>query len=258
VSRPRLLFISPRFLFPMDQGGKIRTGNILRGMKNGVFDVTLVSPAPPGHARHGADIQAACDRFACWPEQPRSPVRRVMALASRLPVAAATDRSAAGRAVVQKALAACPDVVVADFPHADVLMPSRINVPSVMFTHNVEAEIFERHARRETGLRRLVWAAQGQKMARLEQQSLGQYDTVVAVSARDRDVLARRYRLPVVEAIDTGVDLDFFAMNPPETEPDPEPDGGTLVFTATMDWASISCWMRCCRDCSQCGRCCAR
>ena len=30
ADRPRLLFVSPRFLFPMDQGGKIRTGNILR------------------------------------------------------------------------------------------------------------------------------------------------------------------------------------------------------------------------------------
>ena len=47
AGRPRLLFISPRFLFPMDQGGKIRTGNILRGMKGGAFEVTLASPAPP-------------------------------------------------------------------------------------------------------------------------------------------------------------------------------------------------------------------
>jgi glycosyltransferase involved in cell wall biosynthesis len=44
--------------------------------------------------------------------------------------------------------------------------------------------------------------------------------------------------LPAVERIDTGVDLDFFAMNPPQTEPDPGTDGGTLVFTATMSWAA--------------------
>ena len=234
--KPRLLFVSPRFLFPMDQGGKIRTGNILRGLKGGAFDITLASPAPSDHARFAADIAAACDRFLPWPERAPSRIRRVLALASHLPVAAATDRSAAGSAVVRRALAEKPDVVVADFPHADVLMPSRIDAASVMFTHNVEAEIFERHAKRATGIWRLVWGDQSRKMALLEHKSLARYNAVVAVSDRDRDVLAKRYRLPVVEAIDTGVDLDFFAMNPPDS--DPGPDGGTLIVTATMSWAA--------------------
>ena len=238
MSRPRLLFVSPRFLFPMDQGGKIRTGNILRGLKGGAFEVTLASPAPVDQARYAEETAAACDRFVWWPEAAASRVRRVMALASRLPVAAATDRSAAGSAVVRAALAERPDVVVVDFPHADVLMPARIEAASVMFTHNVEAEIFERHVARAAGLWRLVWADQSRKMTRLEQASLARYDSVVAVSERDRDALAKRYGLGSVAAIDTGVDLDFFAMSPPDAAPDPGADGGTLVFTATMSWAA--------------------
>jgi glycosyltransferase involved in cell wall biosynthesis len=234
--KPRLLFVSPRFLFPMDQGGKIRTGNILRGMKGGVFAITLASPAPPDRARYQDDIDRACDRLIWWPERGVTRARRVLALASRLPVAAATDRSATGSAIVRLALAERPDVVVVDFPHADVLMPPRIGTCSVLFTHNVEAEIFERHVTRAKGVMRLVWADQSRKMARLEQEALGRYDSVVAVSARDRDALARRYKLPVVEAIDTGVDLEFFAASPPCA--DPGPDGGTLVFTATMSWAA--------------------
>lgn len=236
MSRPRLLFVSPRFLFPMDQGGKIRTGNILRGLRGGAFDIMLASPAPADHARYAADIGFACDRFVSWPEHVPSRAKRAVALTSRLPVAAATDRSSAGSAVVRRALEERPEVVVVDFPHADVLMPPRIAAASVMFTHNVEAEIFERHVKRTRGLWRWVWADQSRKMARLEQNSLARYDSVVAVSDRDRDVLARRYRLPVVEAIDTGVDLDFFAMHPPDA--DPEPDAGTLIFTATMNWAA--------------------
>ncbi len=220
----------------MDQGGKIRTGNILRGLKGGMFDVTLASPAPADAAAFAADTAAACDRFVAWPEEPPSRPRRVRALASPLPVAVATDRSASGSRVVAMELGRKPDVVVADFPHADVLMPLRIETPSILFTHNVEAEIFERHAERATGLWKLIWTEQSRKMRRFEQESLARYDTVIAVSTRDRDALAKRYALPHVEDIDTGVDLDFFAMNPPETEPDPGLDGGTLVFTATMSW----------------------
>jgi glycosyltransferase involved in cell wall biosynthesis len=236
VGRPRLLFVSPRFLFPMDQGGKIRSGNTLRGLKGGAFEVTLASPAPPDVGRFDADLKAACDHFISWPERLPSPFGRAISLASSVPVAVASDRSAAGRARVAGALAAGPDVVVVDFPHAAVLTPARLNAASVLFTHNVEAEIFERHAARAKGIWRWVWADQSRKMARFEGETLRRFDSVIAVSTRDAEALAKRYDLAHVEAIDTGVDLDFFAASPPAA--DPGPDGGTLVFTATMSWAA--------------------
>ncbi len=238
AGRPRLLFVSPRFLFPMDQGGKIRTGNILRGMKGGAFEVTLASPAPPDADGFRADLDAACDHFISWPERPPTRLKRVLALASTVPVAVATDRSPEGSARIGQALTDKPDVVVVDFPHAGVLVPDRIDAASVMFTHNVEAEIFERHAARAKGLWRLVWANQSRKMTRFEGETLRRFDTVIAVSKRDADVLADRYRLARVEEIDTGVDLDFFAAASPDLAADPGSDGGTLVFTATMSWAA--------------------
>ena len=48
--RPRLLVVSPRFLFPLDQGGRIRTVNTLRRLKGGLFDTILASPAPASAA----------------------------------------------------------------------------------------------------------------------------------------------------------------------------------------------------------------
>ena len=238
AGRPRLLFVSPRFLFPMDQGGKIRTGNILRGMHGGTFEVTLASPAPADVARFKGDLDLACDHFVSWPERPASRIGRVLSLASAVPVAVASDRSAAGSACVGRALAAKPDVVVVDFPHAGVLVPEHVDAASVMFTHNVEAEIFERHAARGKGVWRLVWADQSRKMNRFEGETLRRFDSVIAVSKRDADVLTERYGLAAVADIDTGVDLDFFTAAPADAAPDPRPDGGTLVFTATMSWAA--------------------
>jgi glycosyltransferase involved in cell wall biosynthesis len=230
----RLLFVSPRFLFPMDQGGKIRTANILRNMKGGPFDITLVSPAPADHARFQADIDGVCDRFMYWPESPISQMKRVLSLLGPHPVAVASDISERGRTVVQTALAARPDVAVVDFPHADVLMPQDPGCPTVMFTHNVEAEIFERHAVQAKSLMRLVWQWESRKMDRFEGAALRRHDVAIAVSDRDRLALARRYGLPRLEVIDTGVDLDFFAHQPVAAPP--ALDGGTLIFTATMNW----------------------
>ncbi len=233
AGRPRLLFVGARFLFPADEGGKIRTASILRAMKGGAFELILASPAPPDIGAFRADIDGICDHFLHWPAPPSSTWRRLLALPGRVPVSAAIERSAAGAAVIAGALAGRPDVVVVDFPHTDVLMPRRIGPAGVLFTHNVEAEIFERHAGLATGLWRLVWRDQVPKMRAFEAEVVRRYDAVIAVSARDGEALRRRYSLPVVEAIDTGVDLGYFRFSAPE--PDIPPAGGTVVFTGVMD-----------------------
>jgi polysaccharide biosynthesis protein PslH len=234
--RPTLLFVSPRFLFPANEGGKIRTSNILRHMKGGAFRVVLTAPAPSDAARFATDIESVCDRFISWPGTPASMLRRVGALADRRPVSVATDASAAGSASIAAALRDRPEVVLVDFIHGAVLAPDQIPCASVLFTHNVEAEIFERHARVATGLRRLVWRNQARKMARFEGVALRRFNRVIAVSSRDADVLRSRYGLRDVDRIDTGVDLDFF-----RPEPEPEPPGadeGTVVFAGVMDSAA--------------------
>ena len=228
--RPRLLFISPRFLLPFDQGGKIRTGNILRGMKGGAFEITLVSPAPAPDA-YAEGVASLCDRFRSWPEPHVGTLGKMMLLPGRLPIPVATDRSAAGAAIVAEELASQPDVVVVDFPHAAVLLPPRIAAPSVMFTHNIETEIFERHAKVAKFPQRLVWANQAAKMRRFEGETLRRFDRVVAVSARDGGGLRAQFKLPTVDLIDTGVDLDFYPFTPPGSDP-------VVVFSGTLDSAA--------------------
>ena len=231
TTRPHLLFISPRFLFPLDQGGKIRTSNILAGLKGGAFEITLVSPAPATATTvYAAEIAAICDHFESWPEPVATRIGRLAALPGALPIPVATDRSAEGSAVVARALAARPDVVVVDFPHAAVLLPARLDTVSVMFTHNVEVEIFERHAAVAGFPMRLLWQDQARKMHRFEGKTLRRFDAVIAVSARDGERLRARYGLPATELIDTGVDLDFYPFTPPRDQTDP-----VLVFSGSMD-----------------------
>jgi len=233
--KPRLLVVSPRFLFPLDQGGRIRTANTLYHMKGRAFDITLVSPAPPHAGRYKREIAAACDRFLFWPERPISRLRRVLAVAGRLPVAVATDASAAGRKLVAAELAKRPDAVLVDFPHAAVLLPDEVAVPSLLFTHNVEAEIFARHAEVVEGPMRLVWRSQARKMRRFEAETLRRFSSVIAVSGRDEEALRDRYGLCRVEAVETGVDVDYYAFRGQGDAPAFGPAEGTVVFTGSMD-----------------------
>ncbi len=231
--RESLLFISPRFLFPLDQGGRIRTANILRGLKGGRFELVLASPAPLDAGRFAAETATVCDRFLGWPQPAASRLRQLAALAGRLPVAVATDRSASGRRVIAAALRAGPDLVVVDFPHAAVLLPPALGCPSVIFTHNVEAEIFERHAAMARGMRRLLWRREAARMRDFEGAALRRFDAIVAVSRRDAAALRRRYGVAEPAVIDTGVDLDFYSFTPAPAPP--AADCGTLAFVGAMD-----------------------
>ncbi len=234
-ARPKLVFVSPRYLLPADQGGKIRTGQILRGLKGGRFDVALLSPAPAGApARDAAALAEMCDHFESWPETPRSPLHaytRMAKIVSRLPIPVESVRSRASEATIAAALARRPDLAVIDFTHAAALVPERLPMASVLFTHNVEAEIFQRHLKVATNpIVRAVWRDQFAKMRRFEQDAVRRFDTVIAVSERDGAQIEAEYGVRCA-VIPTGADLDALRFDPP-------PAGNansTIVFTATMD-----------------------
>ncbi len=172
VNRPRLLFVAPWFLFPRNTGGRIRTSDILRGLKSGAFDVTLASPKPGDMGDYSNEIEAVCDQFTGW-APPRHGslfrVTRLRFLLSPLPVSVATDRWLPAQRLIADELAKNYDVVVIDFPHTTVLAPAKLNAPSVIFTHNIEAEIFRRHAEvAGNPVTRAVWKTQYKKMAGFE------------------------------------------------------------------------------------------
>ena len=240
ASRPRLVFISPVFLFPNDAGGKIRTTNILRGLKGGHFEVTLVSPASAMQAdlwQH--ELKSVCDDFISWQPTPaRARWRRGLDLLGKLPVNVKADLTPAGIDAVQRV---CNkediDLVVFDFVHSAVLVPPILRCPSVCFTHNVEAEIFARHAKQASdGLRRWMWSSQHRKMAHFEGNALRRFERVIAVSQRDARYFGDSYGVAGAESIPTGVDLEFFAWTtPPPIDASHVP---TVVFTGSMDWAA--------------------
>ncbi len=161
-------------------------------MKGGDFDITLVSPEPDHDpAETASELEALADRFIGWRQTRRGkafPLTRMRHLFSNVPVPIATQRSAPGARLVANELAKRPDVAVFDFAHAAVLAPPRMSTPSVMFTHNVEAEIFRRHMEvTKNPLIRGVWRNQFLKMLSYERRILNDFDVVVAVSERDRD-----------------------------------------------------------------------
>jgi glycosyltransferase involved in cell wall biosynthesis len=235
TSKPKLVFVSPRFLFPTDSGGKIRTTQILRGLKGGRFEVELLMPSTAEEREQfRPEIEQACDMFRTWRASRRtrvfSTIRRASYLLHRFPVSVASDNDARGRREVRDAIAQSPDVIVFDFPHSAVLAPVELTGPSVLFTHNIEAEIFKRHVIvARNPLARAIWGDQYRKMLKFERQTLRRFTRVVAVSERDREFFANEFGIETSRAIPTGVDTEFFRYEAPA-------DDKQVVFCGSMDW----------------------
>ncbi len=233
--RDTLLLVSPRFLFPVDSGGKIRTTQMLRGLKGGRFRIKLLSPATPLMANQFAsELGTVCDEFAGWQPGFGGLWRQVAGawhLLDQLPIPVRLDVSAEARQLLQSSLDRDkPAVVVFDFLHAAVLAPDKLGCASLLFTHNVESEIFLRH--RDTSPswpKRWLWANQYEKMLRFEAASLQRFDSVVAVSERDARFFADSFGVSGSHVVSTGVDLDFFSHAELQRPHD-------VVFCGSMDW----------------------
>jgi polysaccharide biosynthesis protein PslH len=238
----RILWLSPNLLLPLDKGGKLRTWHLMRHLarRHSITYVSFADPDPPERDRSG--MSEVCAELVTIPRQERSKggLRFYAGVARHLldpvPYAVAQYRSTAYRRAVRSALARTSyDRIVCDFLVPAINLPRRLPAPALLFTHNVEAEIWRRHADTETGwLRKRLYRQQWTRMQRFEGRLMARFDRVLAVSDVDRDTLQRLYPRSLtapVSVIPTGVDTTYFT--PGLREPSA---GKRIVFTGSMDW----------------------
>jgi sugar transferase (PEP-CTERM/EpsH1 system associated) len=238
----RILWLNAGLLLPLDKGGKLRTWHLMRHLAQR-HEITYLSFADPDtsvDAREG--MREVCAHLQTVPR--RDAGKGTLAfyadaaahLFERLPYAVAKYRSPEYRARLRQLLAESRfDLVVCDFLVPAVNVPDMLPCPSVLFTHNVEAEIWRRHHERQGDpFRRLLYRQQWQRMLQFERHTIARFDRVLAVSDADGETLRRLYpaalQAPPI-TVATGVDTTYFAP-----APGLEPAAGRLVFTGSMDW----------------------
>lgn len=230
--KPRVVFLSKRFLHPLDTGGKIRTARLLEQLRER-WRITLIGHYDPEYDAPGrAYVESLGERFVAVPKPrptPGSLTRRLGRLLDRRPLAAIYDTDPALRAAIAAELQVGADLFVCDFVQSSGNVPWPLPCASLLFTHNVEARILRRQAQVQRGPQRAFWALQHRRMRTFEQAECGRYDRVVAVSDSDREEFERDYDLVGrVRTIPTGVDVaDVAAV---------EPESDLIAFCGSMDY----------------------
>lgn len=232
----KILFLQKRLLFPTNTGGKIRTLNVVRHLARW-HEVTYLCNVLPEEEAHldrmselGLNVQAIP-----WREASRqSPVfyaQVLWNLTSTYPFNVNKDYDVRLRETARKLVDEGEfDVVVCDFVQMARNIIGLKSPPKVLFQHNVEAEIFQRQMNASSGLKRALMRNQWRKMMQFESQAGREFDRIVAVSQRDREIFERDYQWDHVDVIDTAVDVEYFA---PVDKP---PVNHRVAFVGSMDW----------------------
>ncbi|MCC6927899.1 MAG: glycosyltransferase [Gemmatimonadaceae bacterium] len=234
-----ILWLKTELLHPVDKGGKIRTYQTLKHLK-AQHRVTYLclddgTAAPDAEARS----EEYCHDLIRIPFTAPSKgsgaffadlARNVF---STLPYAVARYRSAAMREAIRRAVRErAIDLVICDFLTPSLNVPNDLGVPTLLFQHNVEAAIWERHtAVAVHPVKKAYMREQWRRMRAFERHECHRFDHVIAVSDADRDAFREQYGVTSVSSVPTGVDTDFF-----------QPSGAVvrlphnIAFTGSMDW----------------------
>ena len=232
----KILWVKSDFLHPTISGGQIRTLEMLKRLhrRHEIHYVALDLDNQPGGFERSSEY---CTKAYPVPHhaplhtRPRFWLQVAGSMFSDLPLAVSRYRSQG----MQQHVAELTrfegfDAVVCDFLFPAPNIPDLSSV--VLFQHNVEAQIWRRRLEHASpGPVRMYLRSQYEKMRRYEAEVCRAVKRVIAVSEPDAVTMRSGYRAARVDAVPTGVDVEYFA--PPRDAK----RAGNLLFVGAMDWA---------------------
>ncbi len=125
------------------------------------------------------------------------------------------------------------DAIICDFIYPAGVLDWKSETPIVLFTHNVEAEVWERQYRvSKDPISKLMFGLEYVRLKRAERYYAERAARVLAVSESNRRFFGRYVGgAEQVTLVPTGVDTDYFRPAPKASR------DRHLVFTGSMDWA---------------------
>jgi len=235
----RILVNMARLLYPTNTGGRIRSSKLLERLRR-EHEITIACFRQGDETDEQVErMRACCARVETvrWTESPKFSAGFYYELAanmvSRYPYVVQKYASRQMEQLISKLLDGSKyDLLLCDF-----LQPS-LNVlnsgfrPRVLFQHNVESVIVQRHHQQASNpAAKLYFYLQWRKLFAYERRAATQFDHCIMVSEEDCRTMEELYGAQHTSGIPTGVDVDYFR---PGNGEDTSENG--IVFTGAMDW----------------------
>jgi len=238
----RILWVKADKLLPVQNGGNIRTYHVLRYL-SARHELTFYSyygGVPDPHYERDLQQQLPGAVAVCTGKNELSGAARGLDYVAHLSAHPPYAVSRFAHAPVQKQLQTWFrerrfDVAVCDFLDAAVNFPGSLSIPSVLFQHNVESEIWRRHADTAGNpAKKMMYRMEFRKMLRYERAAVCKFQHVIAVSENDRSLMTRWVDGDRVTVVPTGVDLAHYRPDPDAS--DANASAPLITFVGAMDW----------------------
>lgn len=232
----KILWVNQYYLHPTERGGQIRSMGILKPLhaRHEVHYTALDDPNS-SEGRNMAHTFSSKSFPIPHPVVPRtSPAFVLQALKhvlfSNLPLAVDRYHSKALRDKVGELMKREKyDAIVCDFAASGVNMPTLDG--AVLFQHNVETTIFERHAEHaKTPFHKWFYGLQARRMRAYEERVCKESAHVIAVSPVDAQRMRDMFGISNVTDVATGVDVEHLR------DPGNVPKTIDFAFVGSMDW----------------------
>ncbi len=241
----RILWVKADKLLPVQNGGNIRTYHVLRYL-SARHELTFYSyyggtPDPDYERNLQEQLPGAV--AVCTGKRELAGAARGLDYLAHLSAQPPYAVSRFAHAKVQKQLQTWFrerrfDVAVCDFLDAAVNFPGSLSIPSVLFQHNVESEIWRRHAATAgNSAKKMMSRMEFRKMLRYERAAVCKFQHVIAVSENDRSLMTQWVDGDRVTVVPTGVDLAQYCPDPASSDRNPLDASALLItFVGAMDW----------------------
>lgn len=238
----KILWVKSGPLFPLNTGGRRRTHAMVQELAKN-HEVTYLALLPEGQSLADGEADAPYAQEKIWIPNPEPPKRSpgfFLALLKNFlfsidPYILDRYKNATfSEKLLELDASGQFDRIICDFLTPAINFEfDRIQTPTILFQHNVEAQIWKRLAGEQSNpVTRLYFRDQYRRMWSAEQRLSRPFAGVITVSEEDAEQCRREYGLTnVLGAVPTGVDTEFFCPPTPRT---PEP--GLIGFLGSMDW----------------------
>lgn len=235
----RILWVKADKLLPVQNGGNIRTYHVLRHLsaRHQLTFYSYYAGAPDPGYESELKRELPGSVAVCTGKRELEGAARGLDYLAHLGDQAPYAVSRFAHAPVQKQIQSWYrdgrfDVAICDFLDAAINFPGSLNIPSVLFQHNVESEIWRRHAATAGNpVKRMMYGMEFRKMLGYERAACCKFQHVIAVSENDRSLMMRWVDGDRVTVVPTGVDLEQYHPAPRTTTQAP-----LITFVGAMDW----------------------
>lgn len=237
----KILWVKSGPLHPLNTGGKIRTFNMLKALKER-HQITYASLSAPDITAEIKELSKEYAQEAIWFDWRDRPKKGLlfywdlfMNLFSNLPYALQKYQSKVMKQkIAELDLQKKFDVIICDFLTPAVNFPAKPETPSVLFQHNVESVIWKRrYENSKNFLMKKYFFLQWKKIQRYESEAGRRFSGVITVSKEDSLVFTGEFGYRnILGEVATGVDAQYF------TPQEKARKRHSLIFVGSMDWAA--------------------